>query len=111
MARSSNEPSLFARMMAAMKDRTHRVLQVIDEALDSENLKDRIWAVEQILKRIKPGEIEPPPPPSGEAPGETDTAGAPGALPENWRDWDTDTLLTTLQEYLQSPPGDKGGTP
>lgn len=35
----------------ALGDRYQRALQVIDEALDSESLKDKIWAVDLILKR------------------------------------------------------------
>lgn len=35
----------------ALGDRYHRVLQVIDEALESDSLKDRIWAVDLILKK------------------------------------------------------------
>jgi hypothetical protein len=38
-------------LMEALGDRYQRVLHVIDEALDSDNLKDRIWAVDWILKR------------------------------------------------------------
>ena len=37
--------------MNALGDRYQRALQVIDEALASENLKDKIWAVDLILKR------------------------------------------------------------
>ncbi len=36
----------------ALGDRYHRALQVIDEALASDNLKDKIWAVDWILKRL-----------------------------------------------------------
>lgn len=37
--------------MESLSDRYHRVLQVIDEALASESLKDKIWAVDLILKK------------------------------------------------------------
>lgn len=37
--------------MDALGDRYHRALLVIDEALASDNLKDKIWAVDLILKR------------------------------------------------------------
>lgn len=38
-------------LLDALGDRYHRVLQVIDEALESDSLKDRIWAVDLILKK------------------------------------------------------------
>lgn len=41
-----------ADMVVALKDRFSKVLQVIDDALDSENIKDRTWAVDIILKRL-----------------------------------------------------------
>lgn len=50
----NKKSGIFPRFLSALKDRYHHVLQVIDEALASDNLKDRIWAVEQILKRTKP---------------------------------------------------------
>lgn len=43
-------------LVAALKQRFARVLQVIDEALNSPEFRERIWAVEQILKRLKPNE-------------------------------------------------------
>jgi hypothetical protein len=42
--------------LEGLGDRYHRVLQVIDEALASESLKDKIWAVDLILKRTPPPE-------------------------------------------------------
>lgn len=38
-------------LLDALADRYNRVLGVIDEALDSESMKDKIWAVDLILKR------------------------------------------------------------
>ena len=38
---------------AALGARYQRALQVIDEALESENFKHKIWAVDRILKSIK----------------------------------------------------------
>jgi|GEM_PF-2347950 hypothetical protein len=43
----------------ALGDRYQRALQVIDEALDSESLKDKIWAVDLILKRAPAPEPSP----------------------------------------------------
>jgi hypothetical protein len=42
-------------------DRYHRALMVIDEALASDNLKDKIWAVDLILKRSPTPEVETQP--------------------------------------------------
>jgi hypothetical protein len=42
--------------LEGLGDRYQRVLQVIDEALASESLKDKIWAVDLILKRTPPPE-------------------------------------------------------
>ncbi len=38
------------RFMEALSDRYHRVLQIIDEALASEDFKEKKWAVDLILK-------------------------------------------------------------
>lgn len=38
-------------LLDALSDRYQRVLGVIDEALDSDSMKDKIWAVDLILKR------------------------------------------------------------
>lgn len=40
----------------ALGDRYQKALQVIDEALASDNLKDKIWAVDLILKRTPASE-------------------------------------------------------
>ncbi len=42
------------KLMEAFHKRLHRIIEVIDDALNSEQLRDRIWAVEQMLKRVKP---------------------------------------------------------
>ncbi len=39
------------RLISALQKRYKHILHVIDEALQSENIKDKIWAVEQIIKR------------------------------------------------------------
>lgn len=51
--------STFKQAVTALKKRYTDVVRVIDDALASENLKDRIWAVEQILRRVKPEEDAP----------------------------------------------------
>lgn len=44
--------------MEALGDRYQRALQVVDEALASDNLKDKIWAVDLILKRTPSASTE-----------------------------------------------------
>lgn len=44
---------LLSQLMTAFQQRYEDILDVIDDALESENMKERIWAVEQILKRCK----------------------------------------------------------
>lgn len=39
------------QFLDALADRYFKALAVIDEALDSESMKDKIWAVDLILKR------------------------------------------------------------
>ena len=39
------------RLITALQKRYKHILHVIDEALQSQNIKDKIWAVEQIIKR------------------------------------------------------------
>jgi hypothetical protein len=53
--------------MDALGERYHRVIQVIDEALASESLKDKIWAVDLILKRTPGPEALPTSKPEAEA--------------------------------------------
>jgi hypothetical protein len=48
-------------LLDALAERYNRVLGVIDEALDSESMKDKIWAVDLILKRTPPCEDATPP--------------------------------------------------
>jgi hypothetical protein len=47
--------------MEGLGDRYHRALLVIDEALASDNLKDKIWAVDLILKRTPSVETDSQP--------------------------------------------------
>lgn len=51
-------------LLDALADRYQRVLGVIDEALDSDSMKDKIWAVDLILKRTP---SESPSSPAGNA--------------------------------------------
>ncbi len=44
----------FTRLMEAFQKRVHQIVEVIDEALGSDELKHRIWAVELLLKRFAP---------------------------------------------------------
>lgn len=45
-----------ANLLKALQERVHQIIGVIDAALQSENLRDRIWAVELLIKRLNPGE-------------------------------------------------------
>ncbi|MEB3245877.1 MAG: hypothetical protein VKJ06_07840 [Vampirovibrionales bacterium] len=47
-------------LLGALKKRLSQVLMVIDDALHSDALRDRIWAVEQILKRTAAAEAKQP---------------------------------------------------
>ena len=78
------------RFMQALADRYHKILEVIDEALASESLKDRIWAVELLLKRAKPEEApEPAPKKRGKS---------AGKLPADLSDAE---LLAAVEEVLR----------
>ncbi len=53
-SKAVNKPGLLPKLktfLNGLADRYQRVLQVIDEALASDSLKDKIWAVDLILKR------------------------------------------------------------
>ena len=52
-SQSSLEDSPLTKLMQAFMSRLEHIVEVIDDALSSENLRDRIWAVEQMLKRLK----------------------------------------------------------
>ena len=52
-ARKGLLPAPMQALLASLGARYHRALQVIDEALDSENFKEKTWAVDLILKRGK----------------------------------------------------------
>lgn len=54
--------------MDALSDRYQQALQVIDEALASESLKDKIWAVDLILKKTPAPEKTQPPEKPAEKP-------------------------------------------
>lgn len=43
---------------AGLGARSHRIWQVIDEALSSDNLKDKIWAVDWLFKHLPVAEPE-----------------------------------------------------
>lgn len=62
-SRKASGPSrgLLSRLRAfvdALGDRYQRALQVVDEALASDNLKEKMWAVNLILKQAPPPERE-----------------------------------------------------
>lgn len=53
LTKISSGEQLMGRLMDAFQNRYDDILDVIDDALDSDVMKERIWAVEQILKRCK----------------------------------------------------------
>lgn len=79
--------------LEALGDRYQRVLSVIDEALSSDSLKDKIWAVDLILKRT------PAAPPAAEA-AKPDLADDADALPDPEKMSDAE-LLSQLRKYLK----------
>lgn len=50
---------LMQRLLSAFQQRYDDIMDVIDDALDSDVMKERIWAVEQILKRCKLSDEKP----------------------------------------------------
>lgn len=118
-SRKSSGPSkgLLSRLRAfvdALGDRYQRALQVVDEALASENLKEKMWAVNLILKQAPPPERETSSPekrrPEKRRPGK----GAPDQdnpdSSEEDDDDDTDPekleegeLIRRIRRYLREP--------
>jgi len=92
----TDKPPLY-RLIEALKTRYHRVIEVIDDALNSDNLRDRIWAVDQLIKKLAldtPKKTVSPP---------LDKAGLK-ALSD-------DELMTRIQVLLQSTQGDATAQP
>jgi hypothetical protein len=80
------------RLADALQQRWKSIVHVIDEALQSESLKDRIWAVEQLLKRLKPD--------TDAAPTQTH-ANAPVPLsPKQLQSLSDDDLMAAIEGYL-----------
>lgn len=82
--------------MEALTDRYQRVLQVIDEALASDSLKDKIWAVDLILKRT-PAEPSPVKPDAAQNP--VEKAGASETLAS----LSDAELLARIRSHLREP--------
>jgi hypothetical protein len=76
----------------ALGDRYQRALQVIDEALASDSLKDKIWAVDLILKRT------PTPTPDVETPRKEAAELPSAAALDGLSDAE---LLNRIRGYLQ----------
>lgn len=81
-------------LFEALGDRYQRVLQVIDEALASDNLKDRIWAVDWILKRT-PDPAPPEPSKSARQKARQETLS-----PESLAKMNDAELLARIRTYL-----------
>ncbi len=90
------------KFMKSLQDRYHKVLGVLDEALDSENLKDKIWAVELILKRLKPeGHLPSPSHAPNKTPGTENIASSdPPLSPEALKHLSNEELLAEIQGIL-----------
>lgn len=43
-------------LFKGLQQRASHIIQVVDDALSSDNLKDRIWAVELLMKRLRPAD-------------------------------------------------------
>ncbi|WP_303673614.1 hypothetical protein [Vampirovibrio chlorellavorus] len=81
-------------LLEALSDRYQRVLGVIDEALDSDSMKDKIWAVDLILKRT------PTESPSGPASGKGKKTDAP-LNPADLEQLSEQELLNRVRTYIQ----------
>ena len=80
------------RLADALQQRWKSIVHVIDEALQSESLKDRIWAVEQLLKRLKPDSDSSPTP--------TANAYPPPLTPKQLKSLSDEDLMATIEGYL-----------
>lgn len=81
-------------LLDALSDRYNRVLGVIDEALDSESMKDKIWAVDLILKRTP---TEDPAPTSGKKGKKADASLDPAELEQ----LSEQELLNRVRSYIK----------
>ncbi|MDH4378762.1 MAG: hypothetical protein QE263_02505 [Vampirovibrionales bacterium] len=89
------------RLADALQQRWKSIVHVIDEALQSESLKDRIWAVEQLLKRLKPDSDATPTPSHPNTP--------PLLSPKQLQRLSDDELMTAIEGYLT--PSSESQTP
>jgi hypothetical protein len=78
----------------ALGERYHRVLQVVDDALSSENLKERAWAVDVILKKMSVAEKQSL---------QAEARVKPELTPEEIRQMDAETLMARIRDYLKTP--------
>lgn len=96
------------KLVKAFKDRYESVLRVIDDALASENLRDRIWAAELLMKRAeKAAESSPKTRVQKQMemlPEDADENGAENATPENISGLSDDELLSRIEAYLYDAP-------
>lgn len=84
--------NIMQRLGDALQQRWKSIVHVIDEALQSESLKDRIWAVEQLLKRLKPDTEATPTPSNLNAP--------PLLSAKQLQSLSDDELMATIEGYL-----------
>jgi hypothetical protein len=88
----STSGSIMQRLGEALQQRWKSIVHVIDEALQSESLKDRIWAVEQLLKRLKPD--------TDAAPTQTHANAPPPLTPKQLQSLSDDDLMAAIEGYL-----------
>lgn len=81
-------------LLDALSDRYQRVLGVIDEALDSDSMKDKIWAVDLILKRT-PTDTPTP------APGGKGKKAEATMSPADLEQLSEQELLNRVRTYIQ----------
>ena len=88
--------SIVQRLADALQQRWKSIVHVIDEALQSESLKDRIWAVEQLLKRLKPD--------TDATPVASAQAYPPPLSPKQLQALNDDELMAAIEGYLTPTP-------
>lgn len=92
-------------LINALQQRLHHIVAVIDDALHSEQLKDRIWAVEQLFKRLKLEDLpasHPKPSPTRSGTPKTEPPLSPAQL-ANLSDAELEARLLQLLHPNHSP--------
>ena len=96
--------SPFKKMAKAFSERYQDVMRVIDEALTSENLRERIWAVDQILKRANPDKADAEPKTRVQKQMEQQPDSAVDKASGNLSVLSDEELLLRIEAYLYDAP-------